>query len=130
MIYLDSCLIIYAIQDEGERGDTVRDLMGSQPRELAISPLVKMECLVQPIRQGNPVLQRYYEQGLAEFTLLPMTDSVFTRAAEIRGRSGLKTPDALHLATAQIHGCDALWTNDDRLAGAGHGLAIGILHSL
>ncbi|NTV15090.1 MAG: type II toxin-antitoxin system VapC family toxin [Desulfobulbaceae bacterium] len=27
----------------------------------------------------------------------------------------MKTPDALHLATAQFHGCTSLWTNDDRL---------------
>jgi len=24
-------------------------------------------------------------------------------------------PDALHLAIAQYHGCDAFWTNDGRL---------------
>jgi hypothetical protein len=33
----------------------------------------------------------------------------------------------LHLATAQHHRCDALWTNDDRLLQASHGLARNIL---
>ena len=42
-------------------------------------------------------------------------------------RFGIKTPDALHLATAIGHGCAALWTADDRLQRAGHGLAVNVL---
>ena len=48
-------------------------------------------------------------------------------AAMLRARWGLKTPDAVHLACAQHHGCDALWTNDDRLARASHGMASDVL---
>ena len=44
-----------------------------------------------------------------------------------QSRFGLRTPDALHLACAQHHRCEALWTNDDRLASASHGLARNIL---
>ena len=36
-------------------------------------------------------------------------------AAELRAHHRLKTPDALHLATAQSHGCTEIWTNDNRL---------------
>jgi predicted nucleic acid-binding protein len=56
-----------------------------------------------------------------------MPDEVYFEAAQLRARFGLKTPDALHLATAQHHRCDALWTNDDRLAQVSHGLARNIL---
>jgi predicted nucleic acid-binding protein len=35
----------------------------------------------------------------------------------------------LHLATAQHHRCEALWTNDERLDQASHGLARMILKS-
>ncbi len=59
--------------------------------------------------------------------MLDMPEIVYLQAAEIRARFGLKTPDALHLACAQHHRCDALWTNDDRLARASHGLARNIL---
>jgi predicted nucleic acid-binding protein len=52
---------------------------------------------------------------------------MYLQAAQLRARFGLKTPDALHLACAQHHGCDALWTNDGRLAQASHGLAQNIL---
>jgi len=54
-----------------------------------------------------------------------MPPAVYDGAAELRARYGLRTPDALHLACAQHHGCQALWTNDDRLARASHGLAVG-----
>jgi predicted nucleic acid-binding protein len=49
------------------------------------------------------------------------------QAAELRGRFGLKTLDALHLSCAQHHGCRALWTNDNGLEQASHGLARNIL---
>ena len=40
---------------------------------------------------------------------------VYQTAAQLRAQHGLKTPDALHLATARHHRCDQFWTNDDRL---------------
>ncbi|PKM41818.1 MAG: VapC toxin family PIN domain ribonuclease [Gammaproteobacteria bacterium HGW-Gammaproteobacteria-1] len=89
--------------------------------------LVQFECLVAPMRDGNLELQHYYEQGLAQFVQLPMSATVFIHAAQLRARFGLKTPDALHLAAAQHHGCDALWTNDNRLIQASQGLAINVL---
>jgi predicted nucleic acid-binding protein len=58
---------------------------------------------------------------------LDMPEPVYLQAGQLRARFGLKTPDALHLACAQHHRCDALWTNDDRLAQASEGLALRIL---
>jgi len=72
---------------------------------------------------SDVVLQRYFEAALSQLTLLEMSDSVLLLAAQLRARFGLKTPDALHLACAQHHECTALWTNDERLAQSGHGLA-------
>ena len=127
MIYLDTCLIVYAFEDNSERGIATRLRIAEQvAEEFVISPLVKMECLVGPIKDGNLELRRYYELGLARFGQLTLSEEVFLRAAELRARHGLKTPDALHLAAAQIHQCTALWTNDDRLATAGLGLAVRI----
>ena len=53
---------------------------------------------------------------------LEMLDAVFIDAARLRARFGLRTPDALHLACARRHRCDALWTNDHRLNAAGGAL--------
>lgn len=124
MIYLDSCLVIYAVEHDGILGRSMREAMTHfGPHQFAISSLVKLECLVKPIKSGDLVLQRYFETALSQLQLLDMPESVFLMAAQLRARFSLKTPDALHLACAQHHQCTALWTNDDRLAKSGHGLA-------
>lgn len=128
LIYLDSCLIIYAVEQNPQWVPAIERAMATvAPEGFAISGLTKVECLVKPIRTANLTLQRQYEQNLGTYNLLPVTETVFLLAAQLRARFGLKTPDALHLACAQYHGCDALWTNDDRLTQAGHGLAANIL---
>lgn len=130
LIYLDSCIVIYAFEDAGERGEAIRGLIGSDPdREFAVSPLVKLECLVAPVRDANLDLRQYYERGFEQFTQLPLNDAVFTRATETRARFAVKTPDALHLAAAQVHRCDSLWTNDDRLATAGRGFGVNVFNA-
>lgn len=128
LIYLDTRLLIYAIQNDPVRAPAVVAAMaGEQVGRFAVSPLVKMECLVGPMRQADLGLQRRFEIGLSHFVQLPLPEPVFLQAAQLRARFNLKTPDALHLACAQHHACDALWTNDDRLAQAGHGLAVNVL---
>jgi len=112
--------------DQGRAGGRRRGDRQSWPR-LAISPLVKCECLVGPIKRGDPVLERAYRALFDQFAPLPMPKTVYLQAAQIHARFGIRTPDALHLACAQHHGCAALWTNDDRLANASHGLALNIL---
>ena len=43
---------------------------------------------------------------------IPMNSIVAERAAELRAKYGLKTPDALHVATALETGSQAFLTND------------------
>jgi predicted nucleic acid-binding protein len=59
--------------------------------------------------------------------VLRTKEGLIHAAAQLRARFNLRPPDALHLACAQVHGCDALWTNDDRLVAASHGLAVNLL---
>ena len=128
LIYLDACLLIYAIEEHPVWADKVRAALKSEiDARFAISPLIKLECLVKPLKTGDIALQRRYEAGQNELVQLSMPETIFLQAAMLRARFGLKTPDALHLAAAQHHGCTALWTNDDRLEQAGHGLVRNVL---
>jgi uncharacterized protein len=128
LIYLDSCLVIYAVENHPQMAARVQAAMAKRPAEsFAISPLATLECLVKPLKADDLGLVRRYESGFAEMEMLALADSVYRDAARLRARFNLKTPDALHLACAQHHGCAALWTNDNRLALAGHGLAVNVL---
>jgi predicted nucleic acid-binding protein len=128
LIYLDACLVIYLIEHHARWGEPVADAIAqTKEARFGISPLVKCECLVGPIKRGDPVLQRAYTELFEQLARLDMPEPVYLQAAQIRGHFGLRTPDALHLACAQYHSCDALWTNDDRLEQASHGLASNIL---
>jgi predicted nucleic acid-binding protein len=124
VIYLEACLLIYVVEGHPRWATAVAAAIAEAgDARFGISPLVKCECLVAPIKRGDPVLQRAYTELFEQFVFLAMPEPVYLQAAELRARFGLKTPDALHLACAQHHRCDALWTNDDRLAQASHGLA-------
>ncbi len=130
LIYLDACILIYYVQSHPHWGGFVAQAIARNAgARLAVSPLVKCECLVGPMKRGDLVLQREFGEVFALLAPLDMPEMVYLAAAELRARFGLKTPDALHLACAQHHRCDALWTNDDRLARASRGLARNILQS-
>lgn len=124
LIYLDACLVIYLAERHPQWSGRLRQAMDrDQDARFVISPLVKMECMVGVFMRGDIVMQRAYDGVFGSFVALTMPEPVFLQAAALRAQFGLKTPDALHLACAQHHRCDALWTNDDRLAKASHGLA-------
>lgn len=121
MIYLDSCIVIYAVEPHAVWTDLTAVALRqvAAGAQLAVSPLVKMECLVGPLRQQNEGLLLRYSVYFDELATLEMPEQVYLEAARIRAQLGLKLPDALHLACARHHGCASLWTNDTRLSAAG-----------
>ncbi len=128
MIYVDTCLLTYVIEQRAARGAEIeRRMRDAGIAGLAISPLVRMECLVKPLRDGDVVMQRRYERALDRLRMLPFTSATFDQAALLRARFGLRTPDALHLACAQLNDCTALWTDDRRLQRASKGLAVALV---
>jgi predicted nucleic acid-binding protein len=128
LIYLDACLVIYLVERHPRWGAQVASAVAEfGEQRFGISPLVKCECLVAPIKRGDPVLRRRYAELFERLVSLALPEPVYLQAAELRARFGLRTPDALHLACAQHHRCEALWTNDDRLTSASHGLVRNVL---
>lgn len=62
-------------------------------------------------------------------SLLPITHIVLRDAARLRATTKLKTPDALHLATAQSENC-ALFITNDRAFRTAASLPLAILDDL
>jgi predicted nucleic acid-binding protein len=117
LVYVDSCVLIYALEEDPRFKEAARQSLAglvAQNQRLAISPLVQLECLARPLARQQSQLVLRYQNWLRLFQWLSINDSTFALATELRARYGLKTPDALHLATARQHGCVALISNDRR----------------
>lgn len=131
LIYLDSCICVYAIESASRfHGDVIKALASQPEAQFAVSHLVMAECLVGPLKSGNSFVVQDYEALFKRVAILDLNEAVFRQAAHIRAQGNLKMPDALHLACAQFHGCTALWTNDERLADVSGGLAESIVGEL
>ena len=87
-----------------------------------------METLVGPLKRGDTALARAYEQLFhqVQTRLFPITHSVLREAAQLRATTRLKTPDALHAATARQAGCVLFVSNDTGFRGVA-GLPVEIL---
>jgi uncharacterized protein len=117
LIYLDTCIVIYFIEKHPIHSAKIELLMEqSVNTTFCYSPLIRMETSVMPFRTKDFQLQRLYELFFDSQSLLPITDQAFDKAAQLRADfPSLKTPDAIHLATAICHNCNEFWTNDNRL---------------
>ena len=117
-IYTDTQTLIYTVQRHPVYAPLCRPLWQAATtgqNRVFSSDLALMETLVMPLRNADTVLQGQFEHFLlhSDVTLLPITQSVLREAARLRASiPALKTPDALHVATALLHGCVLFITND------------------
>ena len=95
------------------------------------SELVVAETLVRPIRGENANLETAFRTVFAapEVQLVPTTRDIWEDTAHLRAETGLKTPDAIHAATALRAGCDLFVTNDTDFRRV-QGLPVVILNDL
>ncbi|MXZ62857.1 MAG: type II toxin-antitoxin system VapC family toxin [Chloroflexi bacterium] len=82
---------------------------------LVSSPILVIEALVKPLRDGNAAIETQYRQlfEVGAVRLLDASLQVFEDAARLRAASGLRTPDAIHAATALRADCALFVTNDN-----------------
>lgn len=99
-------------------GSKLTKLVDSESNAVfVVSQLSKMECLVLPYRQSDDQLIRLYREWFDATEIASTNSAVFETATVLRAdHPRLKTPDALHIATAVNFGCDEFWTNDNRLS--------------
>ena len=79
--YVDACVFIYWLERAGPVAEAAVRWLENQPdAAMCVSPLVRLEVLVKPLRSGNQALVRSYEALLAKQEWLPIGDDVFARA--------------------------------------------------
>lgn len=117
-VYLDTSPIIYSVEKHADYWQLLTPLWQSLKAneiEVYTSELTLLETLVQPIKQNNQTLISAYESLLThtDIQLLLISIEVLRASATLRATQNLKTPDAIHAATAFSANCDYFITNDD-----------------
>ena len=117
-LYLDTSPLIYYVEENLayiSQMDAIIDHIENTPVEAFSSVITLTEVLNYPIRLGRADLEQTYRNILLNnntFTLMSVTARIAEAAARLRAHYNLRTPDALHLATALDASCDAFLTND------------------
>lgn len=117
-VYVDTAPVIYTVERHADYVPLLLPLwaaMDAQQIEVITSELTLLETLVKPLRDGDHALAADYEKFLTatRVKLLPVTADILRQAARIRADARLRTPDAVHAATALAAGCAQFLTNDD-----------------
>ena len=117
-LYIEAAPLIYYVEEHPtyiDRMDAIIAAVEATGITLASSVILLTEVLPQPRKVGNAVLEQEYRDILLYsrgYHLFVVTPEIAEAAAGLRARYNLRTPDALHMATAIVAGCDAFLTND------------------
>ena len=114
-------LLIYHFESHPEFGHLAGRVLQAVEEgrcRLIVSVLARMEVLVVPKRHGRDDLCREYRhffEGFPHLRVPVIDERIVEIASDLRARGSLRTPDALHLATARANGASAFLTEDTRI---------------
>ncbi len=135
-IYLDTNVFIYALNGFPTYVPVLKELFDaieSGGVSATTSELTLAEILVVPFRRGNVEEEKRCRMILRPRTnllLLPVSINVLEATARLRAElPEMRTPDAIHVATARLAACDVFLTNDHRLKGVS-GVKINLLSEI
>ena len=117
-LYLDTSPVIYFLERDSAYAEIVNQIFSSVDKDaftVVTSTITVTETLVKPFQANDAELYLTYRNWFLEtknLSISPVSIAVAERAAQLRAAHNLKTPDAIHLATAIDEKCDALLTND------------------
>ena len=117
MIYLDSNVVIRLVEGDAlARAPLVARLASSLgvAGSLTTSRLTRLECRSNLLRAGDTATLAQFDVffSVVEISMIDVTASVVELATKIRAKYNLKTPDALHYASAMEAGASVFLTGD------------------
>ncbi len=101
LVYLDSSAIIKLIFEEDETDALVAFLRTRRTRVSSVLARIEVTRIVA--RAGDPLPAREAQRVLKALDLIRIDDDIVARAAALEP-AGLRSLDAVHLATAQMLG--------------------------
>ena len=115
---LDTAPLIFYIEEHAVYGEILYPFFEAVVEgniSVVTSTVTLLEVLVHPMRNNDDALAHKYNDILLSspnIETVPVTPTTAQVAAELRAAGNLKTPDAIHLATAMTHNAVAFLTND------------------
>lgn len=120
-IYLDTNIFIYFFEENPYYADHIEKLLNKisdQDATIISSTLLLSELLVSPYRTKNKHLIQVYQdldQILTNLELISLDKNISQQAALLRAKYKIRTPDAIHLATAITKQANIFITADQKL---------------
>ena len=115
-VYLDSMIYIYHFEKNPYYFKLTHSLFTKiQERKILCmaSALLLTEVLTKPKKENNLYLAHFYKTFIKNnIEIIDFDSELAEKAASIRAQYNLKTPDAIHLATALEGDADFFITND------------------
>ena len=136
-VLLDTVALIYFLE-ENERysksAEKIFNRIESGQLQGVMASLVFAELLVPLYRSGDPQAATGLSNRLRNFRnleVIPLTTEISMGAARLRADYGLRTPDAIHAATAISTQSTGILTNDKHLKVlSSEGLSIWLFDNL
>ncbi|MCZ7359515.1 MAG: type II toxin-antitoxin system VapC family toxin [Candidatus Methanoperedens sp.] len=118
-IGLDTNVLIYYIEEHPvflKKVEPIIDRIAEGKATGITSYVTLLEMLVKPIKEKRfDLVEQYKEILTSELDMVPLDESVSLKAAELRAKYGIKTPDAIQLASVISKNGEVFITNDERL---------------
>jgi predicted nucleic acid-binding protein len=120
-IYLDAAPLVYYVEENPtyvKRMDAIIEQIEKMPIQAFSSVILLPEVLMLPTRLGKTELVKAYKAIMfnsRQFQLTSVSLQTAVRATDLRAKYNLRTPDAIHMATALELGCELFLTNDNGL---------------
>ena len=117
-LYIETVPLIYYVEENPTyiaKMDAIIAAVDHAQLTAVSSVITLTEVLSQPIKTGDKHLEQDYRDILVNsgsYQLVAITVPIAVAAANLRALYNLRTPDALHVASAMHRRCDAFLTND------------------
>ena len=133
LLALDTMVFSYHFAKHPRYGaltQAILETVESGQAEGLITTVTLAEVLTRPAQANDWRAMHAYELYLTRFPhlhLVPLDADLARETARVRAETGLRTPDAVQVAAARLHGADAVVTNDHRWRNHVHGPALILL---